>query len=203
MNLDELQNDWNSLRNNLSTEQQRALAEKFTRQMIRRRRFQLFWTINALAWLTVITVIAICNVATGKISPALEWGLFPLLLVPWGFAIHFLRRYFKSSAPIAGGELPMIDSLHAAQASNREARSHLRMVGVLYVVIIPVLILAMQQLHAVGKVSARELTSMAFFMGATLLVCGAGIAARYFARLLPQQRQLNDLLAQLTNEASE
>jgi hypothetical protein len=202
MNFDELQNDWNSPRNNMPIEQQRALAEKFTRQMIRRRRFQRFWLINTFAWLSIITVIAIGNIASGNTKATHEWGLFPLLMVPWGFAIYFLREYFKSTTPVADGELPMIDSLRAAQVSNREAQSHLKIVGVLYIALIPFLALVMQQLHAVEKVSSRELISMAIFFGATLLVCGAGIAARYFARLLPQQRQLNALLVELTNEAS-
>ncbi|MEP6663191.1 MAG: hypothetical protein ABJC04_05945 [Verrucomicrobiota bacterium] len=200
MNFDELQNDWNSPRNNLPIEQQRKLAEKFTRQMIRRRRFQGVSLINAFALLTIITVIACGNIVSGNTKATHEWGLFPLLMAPWGFAIYFLRRYFKSSTPVAGGELPMIDSLRAAQASNREAQSRLRIVGVLYVALIPVLALMMQQLHTVGKVSARELTSMAILFGATLLVCGAGIAARYFVRLLPQQRQFNALLEELTQE---
>jgi len=202
MNYDELQNTWNSPGNNLPNAQKRILAEKFARQMIRRRRFQRFWLINTFAWLTLITVIAVSNVMAGKTNPALEWGLFPLLIVPWGFAIHFLHRHLKSTPPIAGGELPMIDSLRAVRASNREAQSHLRIVGVLYVMVIPLLALSMQQLHAVGKVSARELTSMAVFFGAVLLLSGAGVAARYFGRLRPQQKQLDGLLAELSSDIS-
>lgn len=201
MNFDELQNDWNSPHNNLPIEQQLKLAEKFSRQMIRRRRFQGVTLINAFALLTIITVIACCNIAFGNTKATHEWGLFPLLMVPWGFAIYFQRGYFKSTPPVAGGELPVVDSLRAAQASNREVQSRLRIVGVLYIALIPVLVLTMQQLHAAGKVSARELTSMAFFFGVTLLICGVGIAARYFTRLLPQQRQLDALLADLTSQA--
>ena len=202
MNFDELQNTWNSPANHLPTAQQRILAEKFARQMIRRRRFRLFWLIHTFAWLTIITVIAASNLMAGKTNPALEWGLFPLLIVPWGFAIHFLRRHLKSTAPIADGGLPMIDSLRAARESNREAQSHLRIVGVLFLVAIPFLALSIQQLHAVGKVSARELVSMAVLLGAVLLLSGAGVAARYFGRLRPQQKQLDGLLAELSPDIS-
>ena len=202
MNFDELQNDWNSPRNNLPMEQQHALAEKFSRQMIRRRRFQTFWLIHTLVWLTLITGLAIWMVAIGKANPTQEWGLFPLLLVPWGFAIRFLRRYLKPLAPAARGMSPVKDSLSAALVSNRTHQSHLKLVGVLFVLMIPLLFLAMQQLHAVGKVSARELTSMAIFFGATLLVCGAGIVARYAGRLLPQQKQLEELLRHFDQDAA-
>jgi hypothetical protein len=203
MNFDELQQAWNSPRNSLPAEQQRALAEKFSRQMIRRRRFQTFWLIHTFVWLTLITGLAIATIATGRTSPAQEWGLFPLLIVPWGFAIHLLRRYRKPAAPATRGELPVSDSLNAALASNRTAQSHSKWIGALYILLTPVLGLAMQQLQAAGKVSSRELTSMAVFFGATLLFCGAVLAARYFGRLRPQQKQLEDLLQQFTRGVSD
>jgi FtsH-binding integral membrane protein len=201
MNPNEMQNIWNSPRNNLPTEDQQRLADQFAWQMIRRRRFQSVWLINTFGWLTIITVLAIWNVAAGQTTPTQEWGLIPLLLVPWAFAIHFLRRYLKPVAPPTHGEVSIVDSLRAALASNRETQSHLKLVGVLYVITIPLLALAMRQLHAVGKVSERELTSMALFFGAVLLVCAIGIAVRYFARLQPQQKRLDALLAELADGA--
>jgi hypothetical protein len=202
MNFDELQPDWNSPRNNLPTGQQRALVETFSRQMIRRRRFQTFWLIHTFVWLTLITGLAIVMIATGKTSLAQEWGLFPLLIVPWAFAIHMLRRHRKPAAPATRGELPVSDSLSAALDSNQTAQSQSKRVGALYLVLTPLLGLAMQQLYAAGKVSSRELTSMSVFFGATLLFCGAVIAVRYFGRLRPQQRQLEDLLQQFSQGAS-
>jgi hypothetical protein len=201
MNPNEMQNLWNSPRNNLPTEAQQRLADQFARQMIRRRRFQSIWLINTFAWLTIITVLAIWTAAVGQTTPAQEWGLFPLLLVPWGFAVHFLRRYLKPVAPMTRGEITIVDSVRGALASNRETRSHLKLVGILYVIMIPLLALALRQLHLVGKVSERELTSMGLFFGAALLLGGFGIAVRYFARLLPQQKRLDALLAELAGEA--
>jgi hypothetical protein len=198
MNLNEIQNAWNSPRNNLLTEAQQRLADQFARQMIRRRRFQSIWLLQTFAGLTIITVLAIRMLAIGQTTPTQEWGLFPLLLVPWGFAIHFLRRYLKPVAPVTRGEMSIGDSLRAALASNRETRSHVKLVGVLYVIMIPLLALAMRQLQAAGKVSERELISMAIFFGAVLLVGSIGIAARYFLRLQPQQKRLNALLAELS-----
>ncbi len=200
MNFDELQQAWNSPRNNLPTEAQQRLADQFARQTIRRRRFQTVWLINTFVWLTIITVLATRMVAVGQTTPAQEWGLFPLLLVPWAFAIHFLRRYLKPVAPMTRGEMPIVESLRVALASNQATRSQLKLVGVLYVIMIPLLALAMRQLYAVGKVSERELTSMAFFFGATLLLGGIGIAVRYFMRIQPQHKRLDALLTQLANE---
>lgn len=199
MNLNEMQSAWNSPRNNLPTEEQQRLARQFARQMIRRRRFQTIWLINTFVWLTIITAVAVWAIAVGKVKPGQEWGLFPLLIVPWTFAIHFLRRYLKPVAPMARGEMSIVDSMRAALASNRETRSHLKLVGVLYVIMLPMLALGMRQLHLAGKVSDRELTSMAFFFGSVLLLGGVGIAARYFLRLQPQQKRLDALLTELAN----
>jgi hypothetical protein len=198
MNLNEMQNVWNSPRNNLPTEAQQSVVNQFARQMIRRRRFQSIWLINTFVWLTLITVLAVRMLAIGQTTPGQEWGLFPLLLVPWCFAIHFLRRYLKPVVPITRGETPIVDSLRAALAANQETRSQLKLVGGLYVIMIPLLALAMRQLHVAGKVSERELISMALFFGAVLLVGGIGIAARYFIGLQPQQKRLTALLAELS-----
>ncbi len=197
MNPNEIQGAWNSPRNNLPTEVQQQLARKFARQMIRRRRFQFIWLINTFVWLSVITALAIWSIAAGKVKPGQEWGLFPLLITPWAFAIHFLRRYLKPASPAAPGELSVIDSLRAALDSNRTAQSHLKLVAGLFAIVIPLLALVMRQLHVSGKASSNELACMAAFFGGTLLLSGGGIAARYFGRLLPQQKQLDAVLAEL------
>ena len=202
MNLNEMEQDWNSPRNNLPTEPQQKLARQFTRQMIRRRRFQAIWLVNTFVWLTVITAFAIWSIVIGKARPGQEWGWFPLLIVPWAFAFHFLRRYLKPAEPVARGELSVADSMRAALASNRTNQRHLKLVGVLYAVMLPLLALSMQQLHTAGKVSARELMSMAALFAGVFLSGGAGIAARYFGRLLPQQKQLHALLAELADETT-
>jgi len=199
MNLNEMQNVWSSPRNNLPTEAHQRVADQFARQMIRRRRFQSIWLIQTFAALTVVTVLVLWNIAEGNVQSPQEWFLFPLLLVPWGFAIHFLRRYLKPTLPITRGERTIVDSLRAALASNQETRTHLKLIGVLYVIMIPLLGFAMRQLHTIGKVSERELTSMAIFFGALFLVGGIVIAARYFVRLQPQQKRLNALLAELAD----
>lgn len=199
MKMNEMESVWKSVHNNLPTHEQQRVADQFARQMIRRRRFQALWLINTFFWLTLLTGIAIRSIITGKTIPGQEFGLFPLLLAPWAFAIYFLRRHLKPAEPAARGELPIVDSLRLALASNQETRSHLKLIGVLYIIMIPLLALAMHQLHVAGKVSGREVTSMAIFFGAALLVGTGGITIRYFARLRPQQRRLNALIAELAD----
>lgn len=199
MNMNEMQSVWNSPRNSLPAEELRRLVRQFSRQMIRRRRFQVVCLANTFFWLTLITVLAIWNIFAGKIKLGQEWGLFPILIVPWTFALLFLRRFQKPGLPMRG-ELPVADTVRMALSFNRAERSHLKLVGWLFAIMIPFLAVSMQQLQTVGKISSRELASMAVFFGGILLLSGAGIAARYFGRLLPQQRQLDALLAELNDE---
>lgn len=200
MNLNEMQSLWNSPGNRPPTVAQQQLADMFSRQMIRRRRFQSFWLIHTFVWLTLITGLAAWNVIAKKVALGQEWALIPLLAVPWAFAIHFLRRYQKPAAPIARGEVSVADSLRAALGSNRTEQTHLKLVGVLFAIMIPILAASVWQLRAADKVSPHELTSMVIFFGGVVLVSGAGVAARYFGRVLPQQRQLNAVLRELNEQ---
>jgi hypothetical protein len=196
MNLDEMQNAWNSPSNHPLDTQQQKLARHFVRQMIRRRRFQAIWLTNTFVWLTIATLVVFRTIAAGKLNPELEWALFPLLILPWAFAIHFLRRHLKPATPVARGEVSVADSFRAALNANRAEQSHLKLVGVLFTIMIPFLALAAQPLYAVGKMSSREVTCMLALFGGVLLISGAGIAARYFGRVLPQARRLNALVSE-------
>jgi hypothetical protein len=200
MNLDDLQNDWNSPRNNLRSGQQRKVAERFTQQMIRRRRFQLLWLINTFVLLSAATFVAFRAVAAHKVNFEREWVMLPLLVLPWAFAFHFLRRYLNPPGSLAKGETSVADSLRAALDSNRAEQSNLRRVALLFAVMVPLLGVAVQQLQSAGKISpGNELTSMVVFFAVALLLGGTGIAVRYFARLRPQQRHLDALLADLAD----
>jgi hypothetical protein len=66
-------------------------------------------------------------------------------------------------------------------------------VRVLYANFIPILAIGIWQLHSAGKASTRELFSMGIFFGNVLLLCGAGVFARYRFRLKPQHKHLKAL----------
>jgi hypothetical protein len=198
MNLNELQTLWNSPQNNPPSADRQQLAGQFVRQMIRRRHFQSIWLITTFAWLTVITVGAAWTFAAGYAMPRVEWGLFPLLLLPWIAAVYFLRSYLKS-ASATQGSLPVMDSFRAALQSNQAERTNLKLVAGLLALMVPSLALVMWQLQVMGKVSGREVVSMALFFGAALLVGLGGIALRYFGRLQPQRKCLETLLRELAD----
>ncbi len=79
MNLNEMQNAWNSPRNNLPTAEQQRLAQQFTRQVIRRRRFQAIWLTNTFVWLTLITLVVVQTIAAGKFQAHARMGRDPII----------------------------------------------------------------------------------------------------------------------------
>jgi hypothetical protein len=98
------------------------------------------------------------------------------------------------------GELGVVDSLRAALDSNRSEIKHLRLVVLLFVIMVSILAVSIQQLHEVGKISMRELNSVRIFFGSAILVSLSGIAAWYFGRLEPQKRKLIRILGEVTEK---
>lgn len=202
MNIDELQSAWDSPRNRPSDEAREQFARDFTRRMMAKRRFQTIWLTNTIVWLALITGLALHSMASGKTTIAGEWGVLPLLILPWGLAIHFLRRHLKPVTPRADGELSVTESLRAAHGSICQEQSHLKLVGLLLVVMMPLLGVAMAQLSKAGKVNESQLQSMAAFFGAALLLGLGGILCRYFLSLIPQKRRLAAVLGEFSEQGA-
>lgn len=194
MSFDELQKDWHSPSNKLSSESERALVEIVSRQMTRRRRFEAFWIIHSFVWLTLISGLAGVLVATGKVDLAREWVLAPLLAIPWGFAIRMLLDFRRVGGQAGLADASMGDFLKTALASNQSAQTRVKLVGGLYGLMVPFLGIAIYQLHAAGKAARHEAMSMAVFFGGVFLIGGTLIALRFFKRLRPQQKELERLL---------
>jgi hypothetical protein len=191
MNFAELEMIWNSAGNQPSAGEQ----EKITRQTLgwvrRQRRHQGIWLVWTFGVLTVMTSFAGWVLfGTDKVDLGMEWGVIPLLLLPWTFAFIFLKRFLKPEMAAVRGDMPIVEALGRAIRTNEASQCRLRAMGVLYAIFIPVLTVAMWQLHLAGKASPRELFSMAVFFGGVLLLGGAGVFARYRFRLKPQHEQL-------------
>ena len=195
MNFAELQTIWNSPGNQPNPAQRERLTQQLLGWVRRQRRHQLMWLVWTFAALTGITAFAGWLLfATNKVDLGKEWGLMPLLLVPWCFALLFLKRFLKPAVSLASGDVPIADALTRALKTNEAAQFRLRAVGVLYAIFVPILAISIWHLHSAGKASTRELFSMATFFGSVLLLCGSGVFARYRFRLKPQHAHLKALL---------
>jgi hypothetical protein len=74
------------------------------------------------------------------------------------------------------------------------------MVGALFVVMTPLLALALWQLHATGKTSVSEAWSMALVFGVVLGSGAAFMTWRFRRRLLPERRKIDALLHDLEDD---
>jgi hypothetical protein len=198
MNMNDLQSAWNSPHNHPSAEAREQLARDFTRRMLAKRRFRAIWLANTMVLLALITGVALYSIAKGKTSLASEWGLLPLLILPWALAIHLLRRHLKAAAPLARGELSVTESFRVAHRSVCTEQFHLKLAGLLLVVMVPLLGGAMAQLFKVGKMNDNQLESMAVFFSAALSLGLGVILCRYFLSLAPQKRRLAALLGEFS-----
>ena len=195
MNFADLQTLWNSSGNQPNPAQRERLTQHLLAWVRRQRRHQLAWLAWTFAALTAITAFAGWLLfATEKVDLGIEWGSIPLLLLPWIFAFVFLKRLLAPTVSPVSGEVPIADALARALKANEAARFRLRAVGLLYAIFVPVLAISIWQLHSAGKASSREIVSMAIFFGSVLLLCGAGVFARYRFRLKPQHHHLKALL---------
>ena len=197
MNFNELQTLWNARGNEPTPAQREKLTRQFADTLRRQRRNQLIWLVWTFFALTVMTGFASWVIfGTDKVDLAREWGMIPLILIPWSVAILFLKRFLKPAAPLCRGDAAIVDALSAAVAANRAAQSRSKIMGMMYAIFIPVLACGVWQLHSVGKTSSREMLSMTIFFAVALGLGAAAVFARYRFRLVPQQKHLEALLRQ-------
>lgn len=196
MRLDELERLWKSNVNGPSADERRELTERFTARLRRRRRQDLAWLVWTFIVLSVLTVFVGWIVfGTDKMDLSAEWASIPLLLVPWSFAVVFLRRFLRDE-PIHRGDVTIRDSLTMALTANARKRTKLKTLGVMYAIVLPVLAMSVWQLHSVGKVSGRELVSMGIFFGTALTLGAGAVLAKYWISVVPEGRKITTLLAQ-------
>ncbi|HEY0943786.1 MAG TPA: hypothetical protein VGD81_00905, partial [Opitutaceae bacterium] len=136
-------------------------------------------------------------VQQGPLALAGQWALWPLLLLPWSAAIHFLRKFLREGAPPKSSIPPLRDALLTARQGNRAERRRLAVIAILLGALAPITAVAIRQLHLAGKASVNEAWSMALVFGLALALGGGSVAWRYRRRLVPERRRLESLLRDL------
>ena len=197
MNLDEMQQLWNASGNTPTDEQRNEMIDHFSKTLRRQRRREMAWLIWIFFVLTMLTAgVAWIVFGTNKMNVPTEWGAILLLMIPWGVALLFLRRFLRGSPPVIGGNITLAQSIAARLAANKAQRLKLKTLGVMYLITIPVLAFSIWQLHSVGKVSSRELTSMVSFLGGALALSAGAVLAKYWLSLAPEANKLIGLTRQ-------
>lgn len=195
MNHDDIQSAWNSGANRPAPAAAALLKDSLVRQLRRERWRDLAW----LAWTCLLLGILTAHlfpwfVFHGRFIPRTDWMLVPLLALPWGFVLFFLRRFLARRPGAAAADRSVLDALRAAQAQNRAAATTLKGVWLLQAVFVLLLPFVVHQLHADGKVAGRELGQMAFLFGGAIAAGAGFVAVKYFRVVRPEAARLAALL---------
>jgi hypothetical protein len=195
MEFERLEQAWRSQANTPDQQAQAYLMEQLMRALKARRRGEIMLFAIPVAAMTLFTAIAARSILIGQTDLAREWGALGMLGVCWAMLGAVLIAAVMAKRPPRDGS-PVRQSLEAMLAANRRARINYRIFWMsLPVFLIPTLI-AVFQLNDVGKTTDRNMGQMLLVFGVALGASLGWNALRFFKVLKPEQRRLEDLLAE-------
>lgn len=199
MNFADLENTWRSPLNQPDHAELEHLKMNLVTDLENRRRGQRRFLILVFIPLAIFTVAMLGHLVSPRpgsdsIHLSREWGLLPLLLLPWAGWVVILRLHRRHVAAHRDFSASIRASVAAALDENRRERLRTWLVGGILAASLPVLGIVVLQLRATGKAGDEILLpAMVLF---PLYVCGviAGLAWRYLRKLQPRRQELETLL---------
>lgn len=194
MNDDPLSRTFASGANQPADKEKNDMIEAMMRDLTGRRHRTSWFLGGVGAVLSLITAGAFATSIAGRGDGAGLWtALLPLALC-WGLLLlvglcH--RRHLRDHGAV-GRTVP--DSIAALLDANRAGRLRLLFVGGAWLVMLPLLLLALDGLQAAGKMAPAHAGQFLALAGGALLLVILGGAAHYRFNLLPEQRRLEALL---------
>jgi len=194
MEFEHLEAAWRSPANTPDDKVRAYLMEEVMHTLKARRRAEiLLFAIPATA-MTIFTVIMARTIAAGHMDVGREWGALVMMAVCWMALLGvlaagvLLRHRGKPSAS------PMLDTLKTMLASNRRARTNVRIFWIMLPVFLVPMLVGVDQLREVGKATERDSWQMLFVFGVALMASVGWNTARYYWVMKPEQRRLEGLL---------
>lgn len=194
MEFEDLEAAWRSPANTPDDKVRAYLMEEVMRTLkARRRRELLFFAIPATA-MTIFTVIMARTIAAGGMDVGREWGALAMMAVCWMALLGVLAASVLLRHRGKQNEPPVLDTLRALLASNRRARTNVRIFWMMLPVFLIPTLVGVGQLQEAGKASGRDAWQMLFVFGVALIASVGWNTARYYWVMKPEQRRLEDLL---------
>jgi len=194
MEFERLEAAWRSPANTPDDKARAYLMETLMRTLKARRRGEvLLFALPATA-MTVFTVIMARTIAAGRMDVGREWGALAMMAVCWlvllgVFAVGVLLRHHREPE-----ESPVLDTLKAMLASNRRARTNMKIFWMMLPVFLVPMLVGVGQLHEAGKATERNSWQMLLVFGVALTASVGWNTARYHWVMKPEQRRLEALL---------
>lgn len=195
MTNDLLQQLWNHPGNRLPEADEQKLLQQFNSRLRRQRRGQLIWLSWTALQLVLLAGITVWAVARGQATA--DWGVLPLLLLPYAVFFLLLRVYLRSRYAAPAAVINIRDSVMSAWHANAASRLRTKILAGMYAAVLPLLALAVWQLRVSGKVTPQQMWCMVSALSAALIIAASLVAVNYFRRQLPQYRQLERIRQQL------
>lgn len=195
MEFDRLEQAWRSDANTPNPQAQAYLMERLMHTLKARRRGEILLAAIPAAAMTVFTAIVVRSILAGRLDIGREWGALAMLAVCWGVLAAVLIA--GAMAKRGGREAsPVRQTLEAMLAANRRARVNYRIFWISLPVFLVPMLVAVFQLNDVGKTTDRNMWQMLLVFGLALGASVGWNALRFFKVLKPEQRRLEELLAE-------
>ncbi len=200
MNFDDIESVWRSPHNQPNATELEDHKMKLIAELRRRHRASrgLLWlTLIPLLFLTALIVRHVLwpDPALDKLDLSREWAVLPLFALPWAGWFIMLRLYLRHQTRHLDYDRSISASVAASLDENRTERTRYKVITGLLVASIPLVVLIVHQLRAVGKTGNEILLPAYVIWPAYVALMVGWFAWYYFRRLLPKQRQL-EVLAQ-------
>jgi len=199
MNFDEIESVWRSPHNQPSASEMEKHKMKLISDLRRRHRASrglLWFTFLPMAFFTTKVVLQVLwpDPALDRVDLTREWAVIPLFALPWAGWFIMLRLYRQHQKRHPDYERSINASVLASLDENRTERTRYKIIAALLIASIPLVVLIVRQLRAVGK-AGDEILMPAYVGWPVYVVLIVGWFGWYYLRrLLPQKRQLEALV---------
>jgi hypothetical protein len=198
MNFDEIESVWRSPHNQPSATQLEQHKMKLVTELRRRHRHS-----RGLLWITAVPLLFISfkiirhalwpDPSHTPLNWEREWAVLPFLTLPWLGWFMMLRLYLRHHRRHPDYDRSISASVAASLDENRTERTRYKVITGLLAGSIPLLLLVVEQLRAVGKAGDEILLPAFVIWPAYVALMVAWFGWYHFRRLLPRKRQLEEL----------
>lgn len=196
MDFKALERLWASNVNNLSKTAEAYLLEETMKTLERRRNAftNTLWFVGfgLIAW-TCALLYAV--VVSKVVDVRHEWGAFLMLGIAWAAFFKVQAQYRRHMNAYADIGASMPETLRALLDENRVRAQRAKFLAVILLGFCAAIAVALWQLHAVGKMTARDVLQGSTVFGGAILFSAAVQAIIHFGVTRPEGRRLRRLLA--------
>ncbi|HVZ30710.1 MAG TPA: hypothetical protein VG839_09980 [Asticcacaulis sp.] len=194
MDFKTLERLWASNENNLSKAAEAYVLEEAMKTLARRRSASAntLWLVGF--GLIVWTIAVAYAVMAAKIDVRREWGVFLMLGVSWAAFFRVQAQHRRHMGAYPGTGASMLETLQALRDENHVRQRRAKLLAVASAVFCGTIAVALWQLHAVGKMTSRDVLQGSIVFGGAMLVSATVQAVVHFGFTRPEGERLKRLL---------